>query len=117
MEGMHLDPGLYLDEMSDFNALTYDYDPSNKDDADFKQRDSGGSQEVRPLYIPIVVTANEEDHRLMSNNAIYETGSRFFPAQSSPEGGPFPKYLWIVVFVDGESLFTKLRHLNDHLME
>lgn len=98
MEGLHLDPGLYLSEMSKLNALTFPYSaPPSRTGSDSSAMETLSSVDLssleevdstdlpRPLYIPIIVTSTNEDHRLLSRDAIYRTGSRFFEPQNASD--------------------------------
>lgn len=100
IEGLHMNPGLHLEEMSKLNAFMVpasNLNPPLSPEPEEQRMDSNNtpfgtswkkihSETFRPLYIPIVVTTTAENHRLMSKEAIYRRGSRFFPSQTSTQG-------------------------------
>eukprot|EP00210_Caulerpa_lentillifera_P000231 g225.t1 len=85
MEGIHLDPGLYISELSQMKQ----------------------SQDCRTgpniVYIPVVVTADYEDHRILVMGAANSLGCRFFEAQTNP--------------AIGEEIFGRMRQFQQHLAE
>lgn len=70
IEGIHLDPGLYLSEFLQLNRI----------------QESRNCPNI--VYIPVVVTSNNEDHRILVMGASNSIGCRFFEAQSIPSSKP-----------------------------
>lgn len=99
IEGIHLDPGLYLSEFSQLN----------------KSQESRNCPNI--VYIPVVVTADNEDHRILVMGASNSIGCRFFEPQSIPPSKP-PSHLTFLSFaLEGEEIFNRTRQFQDHLVE
>ena len=75
LEGLHLNPGLYLQEMAKFGASTFAHHCENR-----------RCDAASPIYIPIVIGCSREDHWLQTREALYRRGSRFFAPQTTREG-------------------------------
>lgn len=80
MEGVHLDPGLYLSHFL----------------KEFEKHSS-------IVHIPVIVTADFEDHRLLAREALTSTGCRFFKAHPTS--------------YERESVFDRLRRFQEFLVE
>ena len=111
LEGLHLNPGLYLQEMARFGASSFD-----------RRHEDGRSDAVSPIYIPIVIGCSREDHWLQSREALYRRGSRFFAPKSTREGTTTHSALHRssishIIRLGGEAIFEKIREIHTYLME